>query len=106
MCHGQAIEALRCPFKALTGVPCVGCGGTRAALLLARGDLCGALWTNPLSVVLCLWLAISYVWIIVDAVRGRNTYWPLYRKRPSGRIVAVVVAALLANWIWNIVKGL
>jgi hypothetical protein len=38
-----------CPFHLATGVPCPGCGTTRAALALARGDVLGALAFNPLA---------------------------------------------------------
>jgi hypothetical protein len=36
-----------CPWRALTGIPCPGCGGTRALLRLAGGDPLGAAAMNP-----------------------------------------------------------
>jgi len=38
----------RCPLFALTGLQCAGCGATRAAHLLLRGDFTGAWAHNPL----------------------------------------------------------
>src|SRR5262245_14650085 len=39
----------RCPIAELLGVPCPGCGLTRAALALATGDVARALSLHPLS---------------------------------------------------------
>ena len=50
-----------CLIQRLTGFPCPGCGMTRAALLLLRGDPAGALrqhgmvWSLPLLLALYLW---------------------------------------------------
>ena len=41
----------RCPFHAITGLPCPTCGVTRAALALARGDVSAALGLQPLFVL-------------------------------------------------------
>ena len=104
--RGRVFLAVPCIFKSVTGIPCAGCGLTRAALALTRGEVWMALLINPLSVLVCLWAGVSWVWIAVDVVRGRDTYWPLYRRRwPRWAVVAVVVV-ILANWTWNIIKGL
>ena len=36
-----------CPLFMVTGVPCPSCGGTRAVLHLAAGDVAAALAANP-----------------------------------------------------------
>ena len=36
-----------CAWRGMTGIPCAGCGGTRAAVLLIRGDWWQALFLNP-----------------------------------------------------------
>lgn len=42
-------SAPACSYRARTGQPCLGCGGTRALELAARGDLRAAWRTNPLG---------------------------------------------------------
>lgn len=46
---GALPSAPLCPFKALTGLPCPGCGMTHAFLALGRLDLAGAWAANPLA---------------------------------------------------------
>ncbi len=58
-------EVWQCPFKAITGLPCPGCGGVRAFESILRGDVPGALCVNPLSVLAMLFFAVSAVWLAV-----------------------------------------
>lgn len=50
-----------CLFKNVFGIPCPGCGMTRAFLFLGHGDIYGAIRLNPnsllaFSIVVSLWL--------------------------------------------------
>ena len=49
-----------CPFKALTNVPCPGCGLTRSLVLFAHGDWAQSVNFHPLGpmVYLALWLTL------------------------------------------------
>jgi hypothetical protein len=49
-----------CPFHALTGLYCPGCGSTRAIHQLLHGCLTGAISMNPLMVILLPFLALLY----------------------------------------------
>ena len=57
-------QLVRCPWAALLGLPCPGCGLTRAAGLLLRGDLRGAVQLHPLSPLLVPLVAAA----LLDAV--------------------------------------
>ncbi len=48
-----AFGAPACPTALFFGLPCPGCGLTRATFALAAGDVSGALAMNPLAVVVC-----------------------------------------------------
>ena len=37
-----------CPFKFITGIPCPGCGMTRACLAVAKGDFPSSFYYHPL----------------------------------------------------------
>ena len=95
-----------CPFKAITGVPCPGCGGIRAAQSLLRGEVLHALYINPLSCALCLFGAVLPFWAFYDCYRGKQSLKKCMTTRWPKWIIVVVSIVLLANWIWNIIKGL
>ena len=86
-----------CPLRALTGVPCLSCGGTRAVVALARGNPLEAFASNPLVVVGVVAFVLgglaAPVWL---AFGGR---WPALRVLPwPVRIAAVVL--VVASWLW------
>lgn len=97
---GEAIRVI-CPFRALTGIACPTCGGTRALVAAAHGELGAALRLNPLVALaatgLMAWIPLSAAWFA-----GR---WPrpdLDRWIPAlGGVAARIGAALVAaNWLW------
>lgn len=45
------LDIYRCPFKAVTGIPCPGCGMTRAVMSALRGDFREAFRYHPLWIV-------------------------------------------------------
>jgi uncharacterized protein DUF2752 len=50
-----------CPFLAVSGLYCPGCGSLRAVHDLLHGDLHGALARNPLAVLLAPVVVFAYV---------------------------------------------
>ncbi|HLA79352.1 MAG TPA: DUF2752 domain-containing protein [Vicinamibacteria bacterium] len=93
-----------CSLKALTGIPCFSCGGTRALGRLFAFDLGGALAMNPLMTLGGLGIAI---WGLADLA-----------LLPWGRAVRVqvppmvarvlriaIVVALVLNWVFLVVAG-
>jgi hypothetical protein len=91
-----------CPLHAWTGLPCPGCGSTRAVLALLRGDVLGAVAWNPLAglglALLGVACALAPVWVAAG--------WPL----PSldavlpARTRFVLVAALVLNWVYLVLR--
>jgi hypothetical protein len=77
-----------CYFKATLGVPCPGCGLTRAYLALLEGDLSSAFFYHPLFFVPPVIAAV----VILKDVAGLNR---LYR---SGWFWWGAVALFLAQW--------
>jgi hypothetical protein len=85
--HGLHLPS--CPFRALTGLDCPGCGSTRSALALTRLDLTTALDYNLLFPLTVLALTISwFVWVLAPT---RSLTDPL-RHRFALRTYVVLLA--------------
>ena len=61
---------------------------------------------NPLSVLVIIFLLVAPAWMFVDCWRGTKTLqrvlmgnWPMWA-------VILIAILIVANWIWNIYKGL
>jgi len=89
-----------CPFRALTGLPCLSCGTTRAAVALLHGDIVRALAINPLATLAGIaFIAGGFVaplWALASL--------PLPRLgTPTPRALRVgLVGVLLLDWAWVI----
>ncbi len=107
----EAISTRICPINRVTGVPCPSCGTARSLILLSEGWFAAALMTNPLGYLAALMLLVIPLWSLSDLLRKRETLFNAFRRTEKllseNRILAaVLVLLILANWIWNILKGL
>lgn len=99
-----------CWFHRLTGLPCPGCGTTRAIAALSRGDFAGGFALNPLAAVLAAVLGGTGVYLLVVGARGRPAAAarrPAPRVGPRMRVLGALLGAavLLAHWAWLIHAG-
>ncbi len=88
-----------CGFRNLTGLPCAGCGLTRASVALLSGDLAASLGYHRLGWLVLLWVGLQALrhgaWLALAGCRqaldrgGRVLDWSL----------VLLVAALLVNWV-------
>lgn len=85
-----------CSYKARTGLPCMGCGGTHALARMAHGDLSGAVAANPLGafVGLAAWLLVLASG--ASAVSGRGSVLRV--------VFAAVAFASPVAFLWNAVS--
>jgi len=88
-----------CPFAALWSVPCPGCGLTRAALLLLRGDWLGAWRMHPLSPLLVPLFGVLVTAELVGVVRGRAPWDRAALSRHADRAAPLLLALLLGVWL-------
>lgn len=90
-----------CAFRALTGLPCVTCGATRASLSFLHGDLGSAFRLNPLVFLgLCAVLLFDLYAIFVLSTGARRVRLSFPRAGTRKVVLATVLAAGLANWIY------
>jgi hypothetical protein len=84
-----------CPFKLATGLDCPGCGATRAAHALLRGDLLGAADHNVLALVAFPLVAWGLFTWMTRAFRGPRV--ATFVPSPVLTVVAAVV--VLGFWV-------
>lgn len=89
-----------CPFHALTGLYCPGCGSTRALHALAHGELGAALGFNPLLVMTLPLLAAWALARVSKTLRGDATPVRLPRHSATVALVVLVSFFLLRNLPW------
>ena len=94
-----------CPFRALTGLPCPGCGMTRAFCAIGHGDFAGAVGFNPLAPfvfagALLLWAHALATLLKLDTARAA-----IERLRPTQRATRVMLAVTLVWWAVRLYGG-
>jgi hypothetical protein len=102
---GWFLSGLRLPqciFMRLTGLPCLGCGGTRCARNLVDLDFGQAFLFHPgffiIVTLATLWTIYSSAfWLRRDTLRLRLFIEPAYSRRARIAFVAVLVA----HWAWQ-----
>lgn len=90
-----------CPTATFLGIPCPGCGLTRATLELAHGHLGAAVALHPLSPVLSPLFAWLTAKAAIDYVRGSaaKSGDDAKRARWTARLGAALLIALLGVWV-------
>ena len=81
-----------CPFYEVTGLYCPGCGGTRCLTALMHGHPLLALHENPATIVLLLFLLLSYT-EHVGLLFGKH--WKLI---PRNRVFWYILLGLWLVW--------
>ena len=98
----------RCPFHGLTGLPCPGCGLTRAGARLLEGDW-AAMWRlHPFAPYFALW-AVLLAGAALLPGRWRDHWseaWTRLEARTRFHAVALVSFAVfgVARLLWSIVR--
>ncbi|MFM8831434.1 MAG: DUF2752 domain-containing protein [Spartobacteria bacterium] len=101
-----SLPALPCGFKALTGLPCLFCGGTRSACAALRGDFAHSLYLNALSIPFLGFILLIAVASAVEVARKRPiTDWRTVSK-PLLKLWPAFILLLLIWWGVHLVSAL
>ncbi len=98
-----------CLFKHITGIPCPSCGTTSSILVLFQGELLAALSMNPLGFVVLGIMIVVPIWIFLDLITRKETFWNVYKgmekllRQPLVYIPAILLIVII--WILNIIKA-
>ena len=91
----------QCPFYAMTGFHCVGCGTLRALHQLSHANLMAAFSLNPLMMLSSPFVAYSFMSKLAREVRGRALPSVFV---PSGWIWAFFVL-VISFWVLRNIPG-
>lgn len=103
--------ALPCPMKAIFGVPCALCGGTRAFEAWTHGHPVAAWTWNPLAASLAAFVTVFIIYagaaILRPGSRRIRIQKPLGDKKPAiaWTIRLGALAVVLLNWAYLIHAG-
>lgn len=90
-----------CPFALCTGMACPGCGMTRAASRLLRGDLASAVSYHPLVPAIALIAVGGWAWFVL---RKTGRAQPISNGLLNGILIATFLA-LMTVWIVRLATG-
>lgn len=99
------LPPIGCAFKALTGLPCPTCGGTRAMAALADGRLAHAVRMNPLVTAAVLGWAAYIPYGLWFGWSGRDRPRVSLSRADWATARVVAVAAVAATWLFLILDG-
>lgn len=94
------VKAPSCSLRVFTGIPCVGCGGTRAMSALSRADVVEAMRYNPLVVLGGLVIVLWFLWTLLTIKRQQRVVGES-KKMVKGWTVVIFLLVLL-NWVYLI----
>ena len=101
-----AVPLPSCLFKVVTGWPCLTCGGTRAALAFAHGDLLESCRWNPLVAAALL----GWCLFLVYGAGALIGLWPRLRVRDvrpgeAAWLRTGAVATVAATWLYLVIDA-
>lgn len=93
----------QCPWHALTGFPCPGCGSTRAILDLLQGRFAAGFAFNPLTASAATgFVAMGLAAPLWLAAGG---FVPVVASKPRPGWAALAGSLIAANWAWLACSG-
>ena len=93
--HGVQHGPELCPFRALTGLPCPGCGLTRSWVFLGHGDLAGAFGFNAFGPVFFMLMLLATGVALWTLISRRTGLW----ERLGSVIRGPIGIAIIVGWL-------
>jgi hypothetical protein len=94
---------LACPFRAVTGYPCLSCGVTRCAIAFSHGNLPLAWSWNPLAFFALCGVALFDLYAgVVLLARGPRLRVIDWTRAEKNAVRIAIVALIAVNWAYLI----
>ena len=93
-----------CPIKLLSGLPCPGCGTTRAIEMVLDGDMIGGIMMNP-NIILVAAIAMGAPFILAANFLYGKDYMRIADRWLNRRPVFIsLIFFEMTIWMYNIVR--
>lgn len=90
-----------CLFYKIFHIPCSGCGGSRAIILLLKGNVLESLKYNILPLIILIIMAIIIFWKIIDYLTNKKTFQKFVNNYKEILILGSIILTII-SWIKNI----
>jgi len=97
------LPAWSCPILAATGVPCPGCGLTRATMELIRGDFLQSFQTHAFAPVFLFALTLMLLTLVLPEFQRRNIIDRISKLEIRNGITAWVFLFLMSYWAFRLI---
>ena len=97
--------SIPCVFKRITGIPCFGCGLTRAFALASQLRFVEALSANILFLPVAIGIITYFVCALVEVFAGKSAIGWFNSILSKKWIIAIAVVLAGLSWLYNIVHG-
>ena len=94
---GKSILFPICPFRAITGFTCPGCGSTRGVHQLLHGNIAAAFELNPLLLLALPFLIYALLLYSYRVLRGQ----PIQRNALAPKYIYTIFGVVLFFWIFR-----
>lgn len=97
------LPAWSCPFLAATGIPCPGCGLTRATMQLLRGDFAQSFHTHAFAPIFLFALLVMGITLVLPEPHRRNVIASISSLETRNGITAWVLVSLMLYWAFRLI---
>lgn len=95
-----------CPFRALTGYNCPGCGLTRGFCAVAHGEWRRAVHFNALSPLLFLTAVAAWAGAFASILKPQSVRMPLSRLASGAHVGRILLGIFGAWWVVRLALGI
>jgi len=88
-----------CPFFRVTGIPCPGCGLTRAVILLLKGDVQGSLRFHAFAPILLLTAVSLILFLVLPRSITQPTIAKVELLEQRTGFTVIILVGLILYWL-------
>jgi hypothetical protein len=98
--------SIPCVFKWVTGIPCPGCGLTRAIAMALRFNFIEAALTNILFLPLLAGAVTYFICALIEIIFNKPTIDYINSVLVKKWVIVIAAALTAISWYYNIVRGI